>query len=65
MPKGIKMGSQAVRTVQMVAPRPRMAKSLLREVECGAPVAGMAVEGMSTARRKRRTVAEPKSIARG
>jgi len=44
----------------MVARRPRVAKSLLREVE-----ACVAEAGASTARRKNRTVAEPKSIARG
>jgi hypothetical protein len=54
------MGSHAVRTVQTVARKPRAAKSLLRAADGGA-----VVEGMSTAKRKRRTVADPKKIARG
>lgn len=54
------MGSHAVRVVQMVARRPRRPKSFLREVGCG-----VVAWGMSIARRNKRTVAEPKNIARG
>lgn len=48
----------------MVARSPRRAKSFLREVECWLEVEAE-LEGTPTARRKRRTVMEPKNIARG